>query len=299
MSNTAEHTPDIPTEQTTQQTAEPQVQYTIELPPPRTPGFFSRPSAFWLRCLSVVLLGMMAWIVFLEKKQPRPMATLPSNAPNSVGKIASGGTTAAIKDTGQGFAPAAALLAIDSTANAAGATLGALALDSAVVPAARLLPVQVQEGPLFLANALYTLPTYNKEGRLGNGYNGQDPILTAEKWLWKDNFPAAFAILDSVGAQSPDFNAGLRVRAHLLFRMGKIGEATKVFQQMKAIGRPKVSDGENDWYLLLCYLANYRTQKGAFDALSKEILVNTKHSHRDKVLSLTEKMKVLKAERKI
>ncbi len=78
---------------------------------------------------------------------------------------------------------------------------------------------------------------------------------------------------------------------HISMQLKQYKQAESLFKQSIALGVLPYSE-DNEYYLLLVYLADYKHQSKAFDVLSKKILADKGHSGYEKVVSLLGKMKL-------
>ncbi len=142
-----------------------------------------------------------------------------------------------------------------------------------------------------LARISYTLPQYNRDNRRDG-----DPVLEAEKLLWKNRLPEALTQLTALPPGSPDTWAAERIRAHVFFKQGKMEQAEKVFSKIR---NSPLADGENNWYLLLCALADAGNNLPKFKQLAAELQHRSDAGFSEKLAALEEKIFTLRQEGKL
>ena len=103
------------------------------------------------------------------------------------------------------------------------------------------------------------------------GDNAADTILDiAGKAFDKKDYTKAIELLKNTPATDENFTA-LEVLAHAYFQSKNYPAALPVFQNLQKLSGKKSQD-KSEWYLLLCYLADYKKHKTAFDVLAQKIL---------------------------
>ena len=90
---------------------------------------------------------------------------------------------------------------------------------------------------------------------------------------------------------STDYQSyALTLQGHISMQLKQYKQAESLFKQSIALGDLPYSE-DNEYYLLLAYLADYKRQSKAFDVLSQKILADKGHSQYEKVVDLLGKMK--------
>lgn len=90
---------------------------------------------------------------------------------------------------------------------------------------------------------------------------------------------------------STDYQSyALTLQGHISMQLKQYKQAESLFKQSIASGFLPYSE-DNEYYLLLAYLADYKRQSKAFDVLSQKILADKGHSQYEKVVDLLGKMK--------
>ncbi len=82
----------------------------------------------------------------------------------------------------------------------------------------------------------------------------------------------------------------LTLKGHICMKRNAYKEAEKLFEQSVLSGILPYSE-ENEYYLLLCYLADFEHKSNKFGPLSKKIIQDDGHPAHDKVVVLLEKIK--------
>ena len=82
----------------------------------------------------------------------------------------------------------------------------------------------------------------------------------------------------------------MTLQGHISMQLKQYKQAESLFKQSIALGELPYSE-DNEYYLLLAYLADYKRQSKAFDVLSQKILADKGHSQYEKVGGLLKKMK--------
>ena len=82
----------------------------------------------------------------------------------------------------------------------------------------------------------------------------------------------------------------MTLQGHISMQLKQYKQAESLFKQSIASGDMPYSE-DNEYYLLLTYLADYKHQSKAFEALSQKILADKGHSQYEKVVDLLWKMK--------
>ncbi len=89
---------------------------------------------------------------------------------------------------------------------------------------------------------------------------------------------------------STDYQSyALTLQGHISMQLKQYKQAESLFKQSIASGELPYSE-DNEYYLLLTYLADYKRQSKAFDVLSQKILADKEHSQYEKVVRLVGKM---------
>ena len=90
---------------------------------------------------------------------------------------------------------------------------------------------------------------------------------------------------------STDYQSyAMTLQGHISMQLKQYKQAESLFKQSIALGDLPYSE-DNEYYLLLAYLADYKRQSKAFDVLSQKILADKGHSQYEKVVGLLGKMK--------
>ena len=159
-----------------------------------------------------------------------------------------------------------------------------------MAPASPAAPARLAENYRAFALANYSFPKFNADRRPDG-----DPVLEAEKMLWRGQLAGAFSQLAAVPPGSADFAAAQRVRAHVFCKQGRLDEAAPIFEKLKT----ERGDDETDWYLLLCRLAQAGQNPEPFEQLAASVRRNPRHGYADAVAALLEKIETLRREGKL
>ena len=90
---------------------------------------------------------------------------------------------------------------------------------------------------------------------------------------------------------SSDYQSyAMTLQGHISMKLKQYKQAESLFKQSIALGILPYSE-DNEYYLLLAYLADYKRQSKAFDVLSQKILEDKGHSQYEKVVSLLGEMR--------
>ncbi len=101
----------------------------------------------------------------------------------------------------------------------------------------------------------------------------------------KGDFRTSLALLDTIPVTAPVYWQAAEIRAHALFRLNQIGKATQVFRKI-AESRQLPFSEHAEWFLLVCYGADYPRQKANFKLLSARILADRDHQYYDQTKNL-------------
>jgi hypothetical protein len=85
-------------------------------------------------------------------------------------------------------------------------------------------------------------------------------------------------------------NDALTLQGHISMQLKQYKQAESLFKQSVALGELPYSE-DNEYYLLLAYLSDYKHYSKQFDVLSKKILADKGHSQYEKVVELLRKMR--------
>ena len=80
------------------------------------------------------------------------------------------------------------------------------------------------------------------------------------------------------------------LQGHISMQLKQYKQAESLFKQSIALGILPYSE-DNEYYLLLAYLADYKHQSKVFEGLSQKILADKGHSQYERVVNLLEKMR--------
>ena len=109
------------------------------------------------------------------------------------------------------------------------------------------------------------------------GNSAENTVLDeAGKAYDKKDFKTAISLLKNTAVTDENFTA-LEILAHAEFQAKNYKAALPVFQNLLKMSGKKSHD-KSEWYLLLCYLTDFKNQKPAFKSLSEKILANENHA---------------------
>lgn len=235
-------------------------------------------SVFWQNALRVavwLVLGAMTVFVWQKKRQPRPT---PQLTPPLTDTLAAPPVAVAEKTA----EPTAPLSQVDTF------YLEDFLKNMDFAPPAA--PGRLAENYRAFALANYAFPKFNTDQRPDG-----DPVLEAEKMLWRSQPAGALARLATVPPGSPDFAAAQRIRAHVFCKQGRLDEAARIFEKLKT----ELGDDETDWYLLLCRLAQAAQNPQPFEQLADAVRGDPRHGYAQEVAALLEKIGTLRREGKL
>ena len=90
---------------------------------------------------------------------------------------------------------------------------------------------------------------------------------------------------------SSDYQSyAVTLQGHISMQLKQYKQAESLFKQSIALGILPYSE-DNEYYLLLAYLADYKHQSKVFEGLSQKILADKGHSQYERVVNLLEKMR--------
>jgi tetratricopeptide (TPR) repeat protein len=130
-------------------------------------------------------------------------------------------------------------------------------------------------------------PTY--EDMQVRGGNNENILDEAGKAYDKKDFKRAIDLLKNTPATDENF-AGLEILAHAYFQSKNTKSALPVFRNLLKLSGKK-SKEKTEWYLLLCYVSDYKNHKMEFKALSESILAQKEHTYFEETKKLMNNMK--------
>lgn len=164
-------------------------------------------------------------------------------------------------------------------------------------------PIVVDKKPAPLDNTIddktyiaFAEEAYEKSGTLNyedmnasRGNNNTDAILDeAGKAYDKKDFTKTIALLRNTPIVEDNFMA-LELLAHAQFHTKNYKAALPVFQKLLEFSGKKSRD-KSEWYLLLCYIANYKQHALDFKTLANKILENKEHTYFDATTQLLKRV---------
>ncbi len=127
-------------------------------------------------------------------------------------------------------------------------------------------------------------PNY-EDMNASRGSKGDNTILDeVGKDFDKKEFNKTIMLLRNTPVTDENFTA-LEVLAHAYFQNKNYKAALPVFQNLLKLSGKKSHD-KSEWYLLLCYLANYNQHTSDFKTLANKILDNKEHGYFDETTQL-------------
>jgi hypothetical protein len=130
-------------------------------------------------------------------------------------------------------------------------------------------------------------PTY--EDMQVRGANNENILDDAGKAYDKKDYKKAIDLLKNTPVSDENFSA-LEILAHAEFQSKNHKTALPVFQNLLKLSGKK-SKEKSEWYLLLCYLSDYKNHKTEFNVLSESILAQKEHAYFEGIKNLLSKMK--------
>ena len=130
----------------------------------------------------------------------------------------------------------------------------------------------------------HSTPNY-EDMNASRGSKGDNTILDeAGKAFDKKDYNQAIALLKNTPVKDENFTA-LEVLAHGYFQNKNYKAALPIFKNLLKLSGKKSHD-KSEWYLLLCYLANYNQHTRDFKTLGNKILENKAHGYFDETTQL-------------
>ena len=127
-------------------------------------------------------------------------------------------------------------------------------------------------------------PNY-EDMNASRGSKGDYSILDeAGKAFDKKDFAKTISLLKNTPVNDENFTA-LEVLAHAEFQNKNYKAALPIFKNLLKLSGRKSHD-KSEWYLLLCYLANYKQHAADFKTLGNKILNNKTHGYFDETTQL-------------
>jgi hypothetical protein len=130
-------------------------------------------------------------------------------------------------------------------------------------------------------------PTY--EDMQVRGASNENILDDAGKAYDKKDYKRAIDLLKNTPVSDENF-AALEILAHAEFQSKNHKAALPVFQNLLKLSGKK-SKEKSEWYLLLCYLSDYKNHQLDFKNLSESILAQKEHAYFEETKKLTSKMK--------
>jgi hypothetical protein len=121
------------------------------------------------------------------------------------------------------------------------------------------------------------------------GANNENIMDEAGKAYDKKDFKSTIELLKNTPISDENFSA-LEILAHASFQSKNTKAALPVFQNLLKLSGKK-SKEKSEWYLLLCYLSDYKNHKTDFNLLSETITNNTEHEYFKATKNLLNKIK--------
>jgi hypothetical protein len=130
-------------------------------------------------------------------------------------------------------------------------------------------------------------PTY--EDMQVRGASNENILDEAGKAYDKKDYKRAIDLLKNTPVSDENFGA-LEILAHAEFQSKNHKAALPVFQNLLKLSGKK-SKEKSEWYLLLCYLSDYKNHKTEFNKLSESILAQKEHAYFEVTKNLLSKIK--------
>jgi tetratricopeptide (TPR) repeat protein len=130
-------------------------------------------------------------------------------------------------------------------------------------------------------------PTY--EDMQVRGGNNENALDEAGKVYDKKDYKRAIDLLKNTPATDENFSA-LEILGHAYFQSKNHKAALPVFQNLLKLSGKK-SKEKSEWYLLLCYLSDYKNHNNEYKLLSESILAQKEHAYFEVTKKLMSKMK--------
>jgi negative regulator of sigma E activity len=121
------------------------------------------------------------------------------------------------------------------------------------------------------------------------GANNENIMDEAGKAYDKKDYKRTIDLLKNTPISDENFNA-LEILAHAYFQSKNTKAALPIFQNLLKLSGKK-SREKSEWYLLLCYLSDYKNHKTDFNLLSESILAQKEHAYFEATKNFFNKMK--------
>ena len=149
-------------------------------------------------------------------------------------------------------------------------------------PEPKQSPLSLENGKTYIAlatNAYEKSDAFSyqdEQSSRGNNETGTT-LDVAGKAYDKKDYTHAIVLLKNTPVTDENF-INLEILAHAYFQSKNYKAALSVFQNLQKLSGKKSRD-KSDWYVLLCYLADYKKHKKDFNTLSQKILNNKEHTY--------------------
>jgi tetratricopeptide (TPR) repeat protein len=131
------------------------------------------------------------------------------------------------------------------------------------------------------------VPTY--EDMQVRGASNENILDDAGKAYDKKDYKKAIDLLKNTSISDENF-AALEILAHAYFQSKNYKEALPVFQNLLKLSGKK-SKEKSEWYLLLCYVSDYKNHQSDYKKLSESILAQKEHAYFEGTKKLISKIK--------
>ena len=226
-----------------------------------TPLSFIKTNTFrWLMAASAIGIALMTWFIYQPQKPKENIAVQPSTIekPTEPTVPQAIDTLPVIKDKPQDNAQ-----------------------DLAVVDDSKYTD---------LLASTYQTPSFAKMRSDGDTVVDWVYLDSITTLMQKKEFKKAQSLFKNHRFSTEYQSYAMTLQGHICMQLKQYKQAESLFKQSIALGDLPYSE-DNEYYLLLAYLADYKRQSKAFDVLSQKILADKGHSQYEKVVGLLGKMK--------
>ena len=141
-----------------------------------------------------------------------------------------------------------------------------------------------------LVASSYQTPSFAKMRSDGDTVADLVYLDSVTTLMQKKEFKKAQSLIKNHRFSTDYQSYAMTLQGHISMKLKQYKQAESLFKQSIASGFLPYSE-DNEYYLLLAYLADYKRQSKAFDVLSQKILADKGHSQYEKVGGLLGKMK--------
>jgi tetratricopeptide (TPR) repeat protein len=133
------------------------------------------------------------------------------------------------------------------------------------------------------------IPDYESMTATRGNNNSGGILEEAGKAYESKDFNKVLNLLKNTPISADNFSA-LELLAHAEFQLKHYKAALPMFQNLLKLSGKRTQD-RSEWYLLLCYLANYNQYQNEFKVLAQKISTTDGHDYKEQAANLLNKMR--------